>query len=42
MELTIAQIKAMLQSANAQELAIMERSLGADTRKGVQPFTYLR
>lgn len=36
MELTIAQIKAMLQSANAQELAIMERSLGADTRKGVQ------
>lgn len=36
MELTIAQIKEMLLHANAQELSIMERSLGADTRKGVQ------
>lgn len=36
MELTIAQIKDMLQNATAQELAIMERSLAADTRKGVQ------
>lgn len=36
MSLTVAEIKLRLQEANAQELAVLKRSLVADTRKGVR------
>lgn len=36
MELTISEIKEMLKAADSKELTVLERSLGADTRKGVQ------
>lgn len=36
MSLTVADIRARLQAANAEEFAVLERSLVADTRKGVR------
>ena len=36
MGMTVAEIRARLQAADAQEFAALERSLVADTRKGVR------